>query len=63
MAGSVNKVILVGHLGKDAETKFTPAGASVTPWPGIGLLGAVGGLFSPSGVTVIYGNNGSGKSG
>jgi len=27
---SVNKVILVGHLGKDAETKFTPAGASVT---------------------------------
>ncbi|MBI2688729.1 MAG: single-stranded DNA-binding protein [Acidobacteria bacterium] len=27
---SVNKVILVGHLGKDAETKFTPSGASVT---------------------------------
>ena len=27
---SVNKVILVGHLGKDAETKFTPAGVSVT---------------------------------
>ena len=27
---SVNKVILVGHLGKDAETKFTPGGASVT---------------------------------
>src|SRR5882724_284838 len=23
---SVNKVILLGHLGKDAETKFTPAG-------------------------------------
>ena len=23
---SVNKVILVGHLGKDAETKFTPNG-------------------------------------
>ena len=23
---SVNKVILVGHLGKDAETKFTPSG-------------------------------------
>lgn len=31
MAGrSVNKVILLGHLGKDAETRFTPAGASVT---------------------------------
>jgi single-strand DNA-binding protein len=31
MAGkSVNKVILLGHLGKDAETKFTPSGASVT---------------------------------
>jgi single-strand DNA-binding protein len=27
---SVNKVILLGHLGKDAETRFTPAGASVT---------------------------------
>ncbi len=27
---SVNKVILVGHLGRDAETKFTPSGASVT---------------------------------
>ena len=28
--GSVNKVILVGNLGQDAETKFTPSGASVT---------------------------------
>jgi single-strand DNA-binding protein len=27
---SVNKVILVGHLGRDAETKFTPGGSSVT---------------------------------
>jgi single-strand DNA-binding protein len=27
---SVNKVILLGHLGKDAETRFTPAGVSVT---------------------------------
>jgi single-strand DNA-binding protein len=27
---SVNKVILVGHLGRDAETKFTPSGVSVT---------------------------------
>lgn len=26
---SVNKVILVGHLGKDAETKFTPSGVPV----------------------------------
>ena len=24
---SVNKVILLGHLGKDAETKFTPSGS------------------------------------
>ena len=31
MAGkSVNKVTLLGHLGKDAETKFTPSGASVS---------------------------------
>ena len=31
MAGkSVNKVTLLGHLGKDAETKFTPSGTSVT---------------------------------
>ena len=28
--GSVNKVILVGNLGRDAETKFTPSGTSVT---------------------------------
>lgn len=27
---SVNKVILVGRLGKDAETKFTPGGVSVS---------------------------------
>src|SRR6202162_924198 len=27
---SVNKVILVGHLGKDAETKFTQCGTRVT---------------------------------
>jgi len=27
---SVNKVILVGHLGKDAETRFTPSGVAVT---------------------------------
>ena len=27
---SVNKVILIGHLGKDAETKYTPSGAAVT---------------------------------
>jgi single-strand DNA-binding protein len=27
---SVNKVILLGHLGRDAETKFTPSGVSLT---------------------------------
>jgi single-strand DNA-binding protein len=27
---SVNKVILIGHLGKDAETKFTAGGAART---------------------------------
>jgi single-strand DNA-binding protein len=27
---SVNKVILLGRLGRDAETKFTPGGAAVT---------------------------------
>jgi single-strand DNA-binding protein len=27
---SVNKVILIGNLGRDAETKFTPGGVSVT---------------------------------
>ena len=29
MAKSVNKVILVGHLGKDPEIKYTPAGMPV----------------------------------
>ncbi len=27
---SVNKVILIGHLGRDAETKFTPSGVAIT---------------------------------
>ncbi|MBV9405294.1 MAG: single-stranded DNA-binding protein [Acidobacteriaceae bacterium] len=27
---SVNKVFLLGNLGRDAETKFTPSGAAVT---------------------------------
>src|SRR6266700_1176261 len=30
MARSVNKVILIGNLGRDAETKFTPSGVAVT---------------------------------
>jgi single-strand DNA-binding protein len=30
MPKSINKVILVGNLGRDAETKFIPSGAAVT---------------------------------
>jgi len=30
MTRSVNKVIVLGHLGKDTETKFTPSGVAVT---------------------------------
>jgi single-strand DNA-binding protein len=30
MARSVNKVILIGNLGRDAETKFTPQGIAVS---------------------------------
>jgi len=30
MAGSVNKVILIGRLGKDPEMRFTPSGRAVT---------------------------------
>ncbi len=29
MAGSVNKVILVGHLGKDPEVTYTPSGQAM----------------------------------
>jgi single-strand DNA-binding protein len=29
MAGSVNKVILIGRLGRDPEVKYTPSGAPV----------------------------------
>src|SRR5713226_8938639 len=29
MSGSVNKVILIGRLGKDPEVKYTPSGAPV----------------------------------
>ena len=28
--GSVNKVILVGNLGRDAELRYTPGGAAVS---------------------------------
>ncbi len=27
---SINKVILIGHLGRDAETRFTPSGVAMT---------------------------------
>lgn len=30
MAGTMNRVILIGRLGKDAETRSTPSGVSVT---------------------------------
>lgn len=30
MARSLNKVILIGHIGRDAETTFTPSGTAVT---------------------------------
>ena len=30
MARGLNKVILIGNLGKDAETRYTPSGAAVT---------------------------------
>jgi single-strand DNA-binding protein len=30
---SVNRVILLGHLGKDAETKYTPNGTARTTFP------------------------------
>jgi len=30
MTRSVNKVIVLGHLGRDAETNFTPSCAAVT---------------------------------
>ncbi len=30
MARGVNKVILIGHLGRDPELKFTPSGVAVT---------------------------------
>jgi single-strand DNA-binding protein len=30
MAKSLNKVMLIGNLGKDAETRYTPSGAAVT---------------------------------
>ncbi|GAB4364255.1 MAG: single-stranded DNA-binding protein [Bryobacter sp.] len=30
MARSVNKVILIGNLGRDAETKYTPQGVAVS---------------------------------
>ncbi len=30
MARSLNKVMLIGNLGKDAETRHTPSGAAVT---------------------------------
>lgn len=30
MSGSVNKVLLIGNLGKDPETRYTPNGKAIT---------------------------------
>ena len=30
MAGSVNKAIIIGNMGRDAELRYTPGGAAVT---------------------------------
>jgi len=30
MSGSLNKVMLIGHLGRDPEMRFTPSGKAVT---------------------------------
>ena len=30
MSGSINKVMLIGRLGKDPEMRFTPSGKAVT---------------------------------
>ena len=30
---SVNKVILIGNLGKDPELKFTPSGVAIAKFP------------------------------
>ena len=58
---SVNKVILLGHLGKDAETKFTPSGISVSKfYPGHQPLATktsspANGKTSPTGTISSYG--------
>ena len=36
--GSVNKIILVGNLGRDADLRYTPGGAAI-------LIGGLAGLF------------------
>ena len=62
MSRGVNKVILVGHLGKDPETKYMPSGGAVTqtlmgaPHPyggaqGTTLLGAGGTALGAPGRT------------
>ena len=33
MSMAVNKVILIGNLGKDPEIKFTPSGVAVAKFP------------------------------
>ena len=32
MARGINKVILIGNLGADPETRYMPSGGAVTGW-------------------------------
>ncbi len=59
MARSVNKVILIGNLGKDPEVKYTPQGTAVAKFTlatnGASRINRVSGRTAPSGTTLPAG--------
>jgi single-strand DNA-binding protein len=56
MAKSVNKVILIGNLGKDPEVKYTPQGTAVAKITLATNESYKDGRSAPNGITLCSGS-------